>query len=248
MERLQKIMAQAGVASRRKSETLIATGHVQVNGQVVTELGTKVGPNDAIQVDGIALMQEKFVYYLLYKPRGVVSTAHDDKGRQTVVDLLEEVTERVYPVGRLDYDTSGLLLLTNDGQLANQLMHPRYKVDKTYIAKVKGIPTNEALEQLRHGLVIEGHKTAAAKGKVLSIDRRKNTAVVQLTIHEGHNHQVKNMLAAIGTPVEKLSRETYGPLTLAGLTSGDYRPLKPQELLALREAVSQTAKPHQRRR
>ncbi|GKT03326.1 pseudouridine synthase [Furfurilactobacillus sp. WILCCON 0119] len=246
MERLQKVMAQAGIASRRKSETLIASGHVKVNGEVIKELGTKVGPEDAIQVDGVAIQQEQFVYYLLYKPRGVVSTAHDDKGRTTVVDLFQDVTQRIYPVGRLDYDTSGLLLMTNDGELANQLMHPKYKVDKTYVAKVKGIPTNEALEQMRHGLVVDGHKTAPARSKVLSVDKRKQTAIIQLTIHEGHNHQVKNMLKAIGTPVEKLRRDSYGPLDLLGMTSGDYRELKATEITALREAVTEQRVPRRR--
>ncbi|MCF6159959.1 MAG: rRNA pseudouridine synthase [Furfurilactobacillus sp.] len=237
-ERLQKVMARAGVASRRKSETLISTGHVQVNGTVIRELGTKVTADDAIQVDGVAIQQEQFVYYLLYKPRSVVSTAHDDKGRRTVVDLLDDIDERIYPVGRLDYDTSGLLLMTNDGELANQLMHPKFKVDKTYVAKVKGVPTNDALEKLRHGLVVDGHKTSPAKSKLISVDHRKNTAIVQLTIHEGHNHQVKNMLTAVGFPVEKLRRDSYGPLTLDGLTSGDYRELKSVELEALRESIS----------
>lgn len=241
MERLQKVMAQAGIASRRKSEELITTGHVQVNGEVVKELGTKVDQNDAIQVDGSPIMRENYVYYLLYKPRGVVSTAHDDKGRKTVVDILKDVDERIYPVGRLDYDTSGLLLMTNDGTLANQLMHPKYRIDKTYVAKVKGIPTNEGLEQLRHGLLVDGHKTAPAKTKIISTEHRRNTAIMQLTIHEGHNHQVKNMLAAIGVPVEKLRRDSYGPLTLEGMTSGDYRELKPAELATLREAIAQQA-------
>ena len=141
MERLQKVMAEAGVASRRASEKLIATGHVQVNGQTVTTLGTKVTAKDKIEVDGIPLHREKQVYYLLNKPRGVISSAHDEKGRRTVVDILreDEIEERIYPVGRLDYDTTGLLLLTNDGTLANKMMHPKFAVDKTYVAKVKGL-------------------------------------------------------------------------------------------------------------
>ena len=167
MERLQKVMAEAGVASRRASEKLIAAGHVAVNGQVVTELGTKVTKGDQVTVDGVPIKREPLKYYLLNKPRGVVSTAHDDKGRRTVVDILkdDDVEERVYPVGRLDYDTTGILLLTNDGALANKLMHPKFEVEKTYIAKVKGVLSNHDLQKLRQGVIVDGRKTQEAKSK-----------------------------------------------------------------------------------
>lgn len=235
MERLQKVMAEAGVASRRVSEKLIATGHVQVNGQTVTTLGTKVTAKDKIEVDGIPLHREKQVYYLLNKPRGVISSAHDEKGRRTVVDILreDEIEERIYPVGRLDYDTTGLLLLTNDGTLANKMMHPKFAVDKTYVAKVKGLISNDDLKQLRTGVKVDGRRTKPAKTRLKGTDREKKTSIVQLTIHEGHYHQVKRMLAAVGHPVIKLHRESYGFLNLQGVQPGDYRELRPEEVKRL---------------
>lgn len=235
MERLQKAMAEAGVASRRASEKLIATGHVQVNGQTVTTLGTKVAARDRIEVDGVPLHREKHVYYLLNKPRGVISSAYDEKGRRTVVDILreDEIEERIYPVGRLDYDTTGLLLLTNDGALANKLMHPKFAVDKTYVAKVKGLVSNDDLKRLRTGVKVDGRRTQPAKARLKATDREKRTSIVQLTIHEGHYHQVKRMLAAVGHPVIKLHRESYGFLTLQGVQPGDYRELRPEEVKRL---------------
>ncbi len=185
MERLQKVIANAGVASRRKAETLIQTGHVTINGKVVTEMGIKVEGSEHIEVDGVPLTRERKVYYMLYKPRQVISAVTDDKKRPVVTEYLEDIPERLYPVGRLDYDTSGLLLLTNDGDFANMLMHPKYKVDKTYVAKVSGIPTPDMLRQLRKGIVLEKRKTAPAKTKIISTDRRKNTAIISITIHEG---------------------------------------------------------------
>lgn len=235
MERLQKVMAEAGVASRRASEKLIATGHVQVNGQTVTTLGTKVTAKDKIEVDGVPLHREKQVYYLLNKPRCVISSAHDEKGRRTVVDILreDEIEERIYPVGRLDYDTTGLLLLTNDGALANKMMHPKFAVDKTYVAKVKGLISNDDLKQLRTGVKVDGRRTKPAKTRLKGTDREKKTSIVQLTIHEGHYHQVKRMLAAVGHPVIKLHRESYGFLNLQGVQPGDYRELRPEEVKRL---------------
>lgn len=235
MERLQKVMAEAGVASRRASEKLIATGHVQVNGQTVTTLGTKVTAKDKIEVDGVPLHREKQVYYLLNKPRGVISSAHDEKGRRTVVNILreDEIEERIYPVGRLDYDTTGLLLLTNDGALANKMMHPKFAVDKTYVAKVKGLISNDDLKQLRTGVKVDGRRTKPAKTRLKGTDREKKTSIVQLTIHEGHYHQVKRMLAAVGHPVIKLHRESYGFLNLQGVQPGDYRELRPEEVKRL---------------
>jgi 23S rRNA pseudouridine2605 synthase len=235
MERLQKVIAQAGVASRRKAEQLIQEGQVKVNGSVITTLGTKVNKNDTIEVNGLPLQQEEHVYFLLYKPTGVISSANDDKGRKVVTDYLPGVEQRVYPVGRLDYDTSGLIILTNDGDLANKLMHPRYKIDKTYVAKVEGIPTKEALQKLTRGIQLEDGKTKPAKTKILSMDRRKQTAIVELTIHEGKNRQVRRMFEAIGHPVKKLKREKYGNFNLLGLKPGDVKELKPHEVKQLRQ-------------
>ena len=192
-ERLQKVMAQAGVASRRASEKMILDGKVKVNGKVVTQLGTKVTGNDAVEVNGKLIEQaETKEYFLFYKPRGVISAAKDNKGRKVVTDYFSDIPVRLYPVGRLDYDTSGLLIMTNDGKLANMLMHPRYKIEKTYVAKVKGIPTNDDLKHLRLGVKLDAkHKSAPAKAKILSSDKRSDTAIVSLTIHEGRYHQVK---------------------------------------------------------
>lgn len=234
--RLQKFMADAGVASRRASEKLIAEGHVVVNGKTVTEMGIKVDHRDKVEVDGVPLHDEKKRYILLYKPRGVISAVKDDKGRKVVTDLLEDdVEERVYPIGRLDYDTSGLLLLTNDGEFANQLMHPRYHVDKTYVAKVRGFLTIEEIKKMEKGMKLKDFKTSPAKVHVMSKDSKKNTSLVKIVIHEGHNHQVKKMFEAVGHPVEKLSREKYGFLTLDGLVSGKYRNLTRLEVAQLKE-------------
>ncbi|CAH0345593.1 pseudouridine synthase [Bacillus sp. CECT 9360] len=234
MERLQKVIAHSGIASRRKAEDLITEGKVRVNGKVVKELGTKVGPNDKVEVSGVPLTKEVPVYFLLYKPRGVISAVSDDKNRKVVTDFFPGITERIYPVGRLDYDTSGLLLLTNDGEFANILMHPKHEVDKVYVAKIKGIPLRENLGKLEKGIVLEDGKTAPARTKVLSIDKKKQSAIVEVIIHEGKNQQVRRMFEAIGHPVLKLKRERYGFLTLHGLSAGDSRELTPHEVKQLR--------------
>ncbi|KRL63562.1 pseudouridine synthase [Lactobacillus psittaci] len=233
-ERLQKLIAEAGIASRRKAEGLITAGHVSVNGRLVTELGTKVERGTSIEVDGVPIQKERKHTYLLYKPRGVISSVKDDKGRKTVVDFFEELPYRLYPVGRLDYDTSGLILITNDGELANKLMHPRHMVDKVYVAKIKGMLTPEEIHSLKHGVRIDGRKSAPAKVKIISTNREKNTSIVQLTIHEGHYHQVKRMFKAVGHLVDKLSRERYAFLTLQSLTSGQYRELTREEVAKLK--------------
>ncbi|MGG5316590.1 pseudouridine synthase [Enterococcus sp. AZ072] len=236
MERLQKVIAHAGIASRRKAESLITEGRVQVNGEVVTELGTKVSKKERIEVDGVPIYQEEPVYYLFYKPRGVISAVSDDKDRKVVTDYFIGVPERIYPVGRLDYDTSGILLLTNDGDFSQRLSHPKHQVDKVYVAKVKGFADNKTLYPLTKGVMIEGRKTAPARFEILSTDRKAGTSIVELTIHEGRNHQVKNMLAAVGLPVQKLKRERYGDLTLKGLRPGEYRRLNAKEINGLRNS------------
>lgn len=236
MERLQKVMAHAGIASRRKCEELILQGYVQVNGKLVTELGYKVGVKDKVEVNGVPLYKEEPVYFLFHKPKSVISAVKDDKNRRVVTDFFPTVRERIYPVGRLDYDTTGLLLLTNDGEFAQLLMHPKYHVDKTYVAKVKGIPTEQQLKKLRYGVKIDGKKTAPAKVFLLSADSQKETAFVEITIHEGWNHQVKKMFATVGLPVLKLRREKFADLTLDNLPIGTYRPLKKHEVQKLKQA------------
>lgn len=242
MERLQKVIAHAGVCSRRKAEEWIQEGRVKVNGTVVKELGIKVGPNDKIEVNGVPLEKEKPVYFLFYKPRGVISAVSDDKNRKVVTDYFYGIEERIYPVGRLDYDTSGLLLMTNDGDFANVLMHPKHEVDKVYVAKVKGIPLRESLKKLEKGIVLEDGKTAPAKVKFLSSDKKKQTSIIEITIHEGRNRQVRRMFDAIGHPVQKLKRERYGFLTLQGLTAGDARELTPHEVKQMRALATTDGK------
>lgn len=242
MERLQKVIARAGIASRRKAEELILQGRVKVNGQVVNELGRKVTASDQVEVDDIKIEGEEPVYFLFYKPRGVISSVQDDKGRKVVTDFFEEIEQRIYPVGRLDYDTSGLLLLTNDGEFANLLMHPSNEIDKVYVAKVKGIPPKEKLTKLARGVTLEDGKTAPAKTKLLSLDKKKDTAIVELTIHEGRNRQVRRMFDAIGYPVVKLKRERYGFLTLDGLRPGEIRELTHHEVKHLRVLAMQHQK------
>ncbi|MFC4557428.1 pseudouridine synthase [Virgibacillus kekensis] len=234
LERLQKVIAQSGVTSRRKAEKLIAEGKVKVNNKVVTELGTKVTSNDDVEVNGILLEKEVPVYYMFYKPRGVISSIKDDKGRKVVTDYLGEVEERIYPIGRLDYDTSGLLLLTNDGDFANLLMHPSHGIDKVYVAKVKGIPSKSELNTLRKGIRSDGELLKAVGYSILSVDKQKKTTIVQLTLHEGKNRHIRRMMDELGYPVSKLKRERYGMLTLDGMQPGDYRPLTPHEVKKMR--------------
>lgn len=241
MERLQKVLAQAGVASRRKAEKLITDGLVKVNGATVTELGTKVGRTDTIEVEGVQLTKEEPVYYLLYKPRGYISTVQDEKGRKTVIDLLPEVKERIFPVGRLDYDTSGVLLLTNDGDFSYLMTHPKYEIKKTYVAKVKGIPSRENLKKLAGGIELEDGNTAPAHVKMTSVDKKANSAIVEITIHEGRNRQVRRMFEAIGCPVQKLKREQFANLTTYGLNAGESRELTTHELKQLR-VLAETGK------
>lgn len=233
MERIQKVIAQSGYCSRRKAEELINKGKVLVNGDVVTEMGFKVSGNDYIEVEGNPINQkEEKEYYLLNKPRGIVSTSKDEKNRKTVVDLIK-TEKRIYPVGRLDYDTTGAIILTNDGELTNLLTHPKNKVEKVYVAKIKGIMTKEVLAKLCSGVVIDGKKTSKSKAKILKTDKKNNTSIVELIISEGRNHQVKKMFEAIGFDVVKLKRESISFLTLDGLKSGEYRRLSLKEVKKL---------------
>nr|WP_038245143.1 MULTISPECIES: pseudouridine synthase [Virgibacillus] len=237
-ERLQKVIAQSGITSRRKAEKLIQDGKVKVNQKVITTLGTKVNPDDQIEVDGVPLEKETPVYFMLYKPRGVISSLSDDKGRKVVTDLLGEIEERVFPIGRLDYDTSGILILTNDGEFANLLMHPRYQVDKVYVAKIKGTPEKSELNQLRKGVRSDNDLLKAVNYRILSTDKKKNHTILQLTLREGKNRHVRRMMDGLGYPVMKLKREKYGMLTLDGLNSGEYRPLTPKEVKQMRNMAT----------
>ena len=233
MERLQKVIANSGYCSRRKAEELISNGKVEVNGIVVREMGVKVSYDDDIVVEGNQLLKkEDKVYFLLNKPRGVLSTAHDDKDRKTVVDLID-TTARIYPVGRLDYDTTGILILTNDGDLTNILTHPKNQIDKVYIAKIKGFLTPDNLKKLSNGVMIDNFKTSKAKVKVKKYDKNTDTSLIEITIHEGKNHQVKKMFEAVGYNVLKLRREKIAFLDLTGLKSGEYRELSIHEVKKL---------------
>ncbi len=232
-ERLHKIIAASGVTSRRKAEELIIAGRVAVNGKVVTDLGSKAeAAKDEIKVDGVALTRQgKPQYILLFKPAGYITSVEDPRGRRTVMDLLPK-GERLYPVGRLDYATSGLLILTNDGQLTNALLHPRYHVPKCYHAAVPGEVAPQQLDKLRRGVALEDGMTAPAKCRVVRQDAKQT--VLELSIHEGRNRQVRRMLAAVGLSVVWLSRRAFAGLTLDGLKPGEYRKLTGDEVLQLK--------------
>lgn len=229
MERLQKYIANSGYCSRRKAEELIKKGMVSINGQIVTVLGTKVSGKEEIIVDGNLLKREEKEYYLLNKPRGVITSVKDDKNRKTVVDIINSDV-RIYPVGRLDYDTTGVLLLTNDGEFANIMMHPNKKIEKVYTAKVRGIMKGEQINQLKNGVLIDGKKTEKAHVKLRRVDLKNNASYVSIVIHEGRNHQVKRMFQAVGFEVIKLKRDRVGIFTLDGLASGEFRKLTPKEV------------------
>lgn len=235
MERLQKVMARAGVASRRHCEEMITSGLVKVNGKVITELGAKVElDRDKIQVGGETLFLSSRKYYILmYKPRSYMTTLSDEKGRKKVTDLLKGITERVYPVGRLDYDSEGLLLLTNDGDLTYALTHPKHRVPKTYLVRVAGVPDPAKLEQMAAGLKLEDGLTAPARVRLAG--QREGKALLEITIHEGRNRQVRRMCEHIGHPVLRLQRTKFGNITIEGLKPGQYRHLTKEELSGLKE-------------
>lgn len=233
MERLQKVIANSGYCSRRKAEELISKGQVYVNGEMVTELGTKVEGNESIVVEGVTLNKDtRKEYYLLNKPRGYICSLKDDKGRKVVTELIN-TKERIYPVGRLDYDTTGVLLLTNDGEFANILMHPSNEVEKTYLAIIEGIMTTEEIYKLKDGVVIEGIKVVPKRLKIKKKDLERNKSKVEITIVEGRNHIVKKMFEAVGHPVNKLTRERLAFLDVKGLQSGEYRYLTNDEVKQL---------------
>lgn len=232
MERLQKIIALSGYTSRRKAEDLIKAGKVMVNGKVVRELGTKANFSDDILIDGKKIEREEKEYYIFNKPRGVITSTSDDKGRKVVTDYFE-TNKRLYPVGRLDYDTTGLLILTNDGELANLIMHPRNEIEKQYIAKLEGIIKGEEINKLKNGIVLDGTKCIPKRVKLREFDKKTNTSIVEIVICEGKNHEVKRLFESVSFNVLKLKRERIGFLTLGKLKSGEYRKLNPKEVKQL---------------
>ena len=232
MERLQKYLSSCGVSSRRKSEELILSNKVKVNGKIVNELGFKVSENDIVTVDNIEVYRKEKAYFILYKPEKTICSSNDEKGRVTVVDLIE-TNEKIFPVGRLDYDTSGLLLLTNDGEITNKLIHPRGNIEKTYFVKVNGLVTPKDIHTLENGILLDGVMTKKAKAKLKKIDKKNNKSYVELTITEGRNHQVKNMFSSLGYKVLKLKRTKYAFFTLEGLKKGEYRTLNIKEVKQL---------------
>lgn len=234
-ERLQKVMASCGVASRRKCEEYITSGRVRVNGEIITELGTRVGKRDKIEVDGKELAKQELVYYVLYKPTGYLTAVSDKTGRRIVMDLIDAETKktRIFPIGRLDYDTSGVLLLTNDGDLSYRLTRSSKEIEKVYQVRVNGIIDQPAVTKLIKGVMIDGKMTKRAKVEVLDIDKQHTSTLLSLTITEGRNRQVRKMCEAIGYEVKKLKRISFGGITLDGLSVGEYRPLKPHEVKIL---------------
>ncbi len=232
MERLQKVIANSGYTSRRKAEELIKDKKVKVNGKIIDTLGYKVEESDKIEVEGILLEKERKVYYLLNKPRGVITSSKDEKSRKTVVDLID-TDIRIYPVGRLDYDTTGAIILTNDGDLTNYLTHPKNEIEKVYVAKINGLLTGNDLRRLKNGIEIDNYVTSPAKVKVKKIDKDRTSSIVQITIHEGKNHEIKKMFEALGHEVLKLKRERIAFLTVDDLKSGEYRMLSHNEIKKL---------------
>lgn len=233
MERLQKVIANSGYTSRRKAEELIKTGHVYVNDEKVVELGFKVRGTDVISIDGNVINKDvKKEYYLLNKPREVICSVSDDKGRKTVTDIVKS-EGRIYPVGRLDYDTTGLIILTNDGELANILMHPKNNIYKTYIAKINGILNEEDFKRIKKGILIDNRKLLIDHIKVKKIDKIKNTSLVSITIHEGRNHIIRKLFEKLGYDVMKLHRQKLAFLTDEGIKSGEYRELSLKEVKTL---------------
>jgi pseudouridine synthase len=241
-ERVQKFLARSGVASRRQAEQLMLDGRVTVNGAVARELGAKVDPDtDAVKVDGKRVHSEQSAYVLLYKPKGTICTLDDPEQRPTVMELVRGVKARLFPVGRLDFDTTGALLLTNDGEMANLLMHPRHRFSKTYLVKVKGIPTEERLEKLRRGVNIEGVRTAPAEVRMVAV--KEKNSLVEVVLREGRNRQVKRMFLEIGHPVIRLHRSAYAFLTLDGMAPTQWRELLPEEVKRLRAAAARANAP-----
>ncbi len=233
MERLQKVIAKAGIASRRKAEELIAQGKVKVNGLTVTEMGVQVSGNDEITVNGKQIRTEEKVYFLLNKPARVICSVSDEKGRKTVMDCFEGIQERIFPVGRLDYETTGLLIMTNDGEFANAMMHPRSHLPKTYEVTLNGVLTDDMARILSNGVMLDDGKTLPADVVILSRSENRNRTILQITIYEGRNREVRRMMEYFHCEVKKLNRVGYGNLDLGNLRQGEYRKLRMYEVKKL---------------
>lgn len=233
MERIQKIIAHSGFCSRRKAEELIKEGRVYVNGKKVDQLGQKVSKSDVITVNGKLIVREEPVYYILNKPKGFLCSTVSENGKPSVMDIFEDVDERIYPIGRLDFNTSGLLLLTNDGEFANLMMHPSHKIAKKYTVRCRGKLSGSDIFKLENGIEIDGYKTKRAKVKVVKYDRFKDDTLLNITIYEGRNQQIRKMFLNIGHGVKQLKRVQYGTMNLDGLSVGEYRRIKIHELKEL---------------
>ncbi|MBP3892190.1 MAG: rRNA pseudouridine synthase [Solobacterium sp.] len=242
MERLQKVIANAGITSRRKAEELIEKGRVKVNGVVVKELGFKVDSKDEIEVDNKPIQKEEKVYYLLNKPKKTICSLKDEKGRATVIDCFPNIKERIFPVGRLDYDTTGVLILTNDGDFANQMMHPRHHIPKTYEVSIDGYLTDAQIKALEKGIPLEDGKTQPAIVNLLNRSQKKNKSILELTIFEGKNREIKRMMEYFHHTVTRLNRLSYGSLTLGKLRQGEYRKLRNYEIRQLLSQVKEASK------
>ncbi len=230
LERLQKVIAKSGYCSRRKAEELISEGKVKVNGETITTLGTKIKGSDVVTVDDKLIVSEDPVYYILHKPKGYLSSTVNENSKESVISLFEDVNERIYPIGRLDYNTSGLLLLTNDGEFANLMMHPRFKIAKKYSIRCKGKLSGKDIFKLENGIVIDGYKTKRANVKIHKYNSIKDVTILEMTIYEGRNQQIRKMFLNIGHGVRQLKRIEYGALNLQGLEVGQWRRLKIHEI------------------
>lgn len=233
MERIQKVIAHSGFCSRRKAEELINSGKVFLNGEKVVGQGVKVGKSDVITVEGKLIVREDPVYYVLHKPKGFLCSTVSENGKPCVLDILDDVSERIYPIGRLDFNTSGLLLLTNDGEFANLMMHPSHKIAKKYTLRCRGKLSGPDIFKLENGVEIDGYKTKRAKVKVKKYDRMKDDTLLDITIYEGRNQQIRKMFLNIGHGVKQLKRIQYGSMNLDGLAVGQYRKIKIHELKEL---------------
>ena len=242
MERLQKVIAQAGIASRRKAEEMIADGKVKVNGKTVREMGVQVSPSDKIEVNGAEIGKEEKVYFLFNKPKKCICSVNDEKGRETVMDYFQDVPQRIFPIGRLDYDTSGLLLMTNDGEFANMMMHPRFHIRKTYEVSVNGVLTDDMCRILENGVNLEDGRTLPAEVVLLERSKKRNRTVLQITIQEGRNRQVRRMMEYFHCEVTRLTRISYAFLDLGTLRQGQYRRLRSYEVRKLKNIVTHEQK------
>ena len=237
MERLQKIIAESGVCSRRKAEELIVKGKVSVNGQIVDKLGTKASASDSIVIDGKPLRKEEKVVFLFNKPKNVISSVKDDKGRKTVLDYINEPF-RLYPLGRLDYDSTGLLLLTNDGLLTNSILHPKYKVEKVYEVTINRILDNKILKDIEKGVKIDNYYSSPCKIKVLETNNNKKTMHLLVTIYEGKNREIRKLFKTVKAEVIRLNRIKEANIELGNLRQGEYRKLKPIEIVKLKKFLN----------